>query len=96
VLLEINVNKIRKGEIKMSQALLEEIEKTPYGAEMLKKRVTAAKASDITRVLTRRLGTPSAKLQKQINGVNDVDRLDELIDFAATCVSLDEFATTFN
>jgi hypothetical protein len=96
VLLEINVNKIRKGEIKMSQALLEEIEKTPYGAEMLNKRVTAAKIGAIIRVLARRFGTPSAKLQKQINGVNDVDKLDELIDFAVTCVSFDEFATAFN
>jgi hypothetical protein len=100
VLLEINVNKIRKGEIKMSQALLEEIEKNPYGAEMLNKRKvegkTEGKAEYIIRVLTRRLGTPPAKLQNQINEVKNVEQLDELFDFATTCVSLDEFATAFN
>jgi hypothetical protein len=46
--------------------------------------------------LTRRLGNPSAKLQKQIREVKDINELDELIDFAITCVSLGEFATAFN
>jgi hypothetical protein len=46
--------------------------------------------------LSKRFKTPSAKLQKQIKKVNDIDKLDELVGFAATCVSLDEFATAFN
>jgi predicted transposase YdaD len=53
-------------------------------------------AKAIIRILTRRIGKPSTKLQKQIEGVNNIDQLDELIDFALTCVSLDEFATAFN
>jgi hypothetical protein len=28
--------------------------------------------------------------------VKDIDKLDELIDFASTCVSLGEFATALN
>lgn len=92
----------------MSQALLEEIEKTPYGAKMLNsyktegitegiaKGKTEGKAEDIIQVLTERLGTPSAKLQRQIKNVNNLNKLNELIRFSATCVSLNEFATAFN
>ncbi|MDR2345647.1 MAG: DUF4351 domain-containing protein, partial [Planctomycetaceae bacterium] len=54
------------------------------------------KAEGIIRILTRRLGNPSAKLQKQIRDVKDINELDELFDFAITCVSLGEFATAFN
>jgi hypothetical protein len=46
--------------------------------------------------LTARFEKPSAKLQKQIMSVKDIDKLDELTDFALSCVSLGEFATAFN
>jgi hypothetical protein len=39
------------------------------------------------------LETPSESLQKKINSIRDIAKLDELADFALTCVSLDEFAT---
>jgi flagellar biosynthesis/type III secretory pathway protein FliH len=141
VLLEKNVvHKINKGELKMSQGLLEVIKQTPYGAEMLNRYrneglteglskglaegiskglsegiskgkaeglsegiskglsegLSKGKAEDIIRILTRRLEKPSATLQKQIREVKDINELDELIDFAITCVSLGEFATAFN
>ncbi|MDR2345634.1 MAG: hypothetical protein LBE18_06175 [Planctomycetaceae bacterium] len=109
LLFELN---IEKGEIKMSPTLLEKIKQTPYGAEMLNlsraegkaegrtegraEGETGGKAEAIIRILTRRLDRPSAKLQEQISEVKNVQKLDELIDFAVTCVSLGEFATAFN
>jgi hypothetical protein len=35
-------------------------------------------------------------LQRQIMEVKDIDKLGELIDIAATCESIDEFADAFN
>ncbi|MDR2346135.1 MAG: hypothetical protein LBE18_08730, partial [Planctomycetaceae bacterium] len=109
LIFELNID---KGEIKMSPTLLEKIKKTPYGAEMLNKTkaegkaegiaegetkgIAKGKAEDIIRVLTIRFGRPSAKLQGQIREVKNINELDELIDFSATCVSLGEFATAFN
>ncbi|MDR2346613.1 MAG: hypothetical protein LBE18_11145, partial [Planctomycetaceae bacterium] len=58
--------------------------------------ISKGKAEDIIRILTRRIEKPSAKLQKRIREVKDINELDELIDFAITCVSLGEFATAFN
>ncbi|MDR1924247.1 MAG: hypothetical protein LBQ66_07730, partial [Planctomycetaceae bacterium] len=55
-----------------------------------------AKAEEIVRILSRRLESPPQLLQQKINQVSDVDKLDELIDFAWTCVSVDEFVTAFN
>ncbi|MDR1483293.1 MAG: hypothetical protein LBT09_00565 [Planctomycetaceae bacterium] len=54
------------------------------------------KVEDIIRILIRRFKTPSKKLQKQLKDVKDVDKLNELVDFAMTCVSINEFATAFN
>ncbi|MDR3196906.1 MAG: DUF4351 domain-containing protein [Planctomycetaceae bacterium] len=51
------------------------------------------KAEMIIRILSRRLETPSESLQKKINSIREIAKLDELADFALTCVSLDEFAT---
>ncbi|MDR2117321.1 MAG: hypothetical protein LBP87_13165 [Planctomycetaceae bacterium] len=51
------------------------------------------KAEMIVRILSRRLKPPSELLQKRICSVHDITKLDELADFALTCVSLDEFAT---
>ncbi|MDR0704790.1 MAG: DUF4351 domain-containing protein [Planctomycetaceae bacterium] len=50
-------------------------------------------AKTIIRILSRRLEPPSASLQKKINSIRNIAKLDELTDFALTCVSLDEFAT---
>jgi hypothetical protein len=80
----------------MGSALMEFIEKSPYAVPMLERRDAAPKAEAIILFLSKRFKTPSAKLQKQIKKVNDIDKLDELVGFAATCVSLDEFATAFN
>jgi hypothetical protein len=56
----------------------------------------AAKADDIIRVLTKRFELPPKKLQDQIRNVRSIEKLDELIDFAITCVSVGEFATALN
>jgi predicted transposase YdaD len=50
-------------------------------------------AKMIIRILSRRLKTPPQRLQKKISSIRDIAKLDELADFALTCVSLDEFAT---
>ncbi|MDR2756742.1 MAG: DUF4351 domain-containing protein [Planctomycetaceae bacterium] len=51
------------------------------------------KAEMIIRILSRRLESPPKSLQKKILSIHDRTQLDELADFALTCVSLDEFAT---
>jgi predicted transposase YdaD len=51
------------------------------------------KAEVIIRILSRRLKTPPKSLQKKINSIRNIAQLDELVDFALTCISLDEFAT---
>jgi hypothetical protein len=96
VLLEINVNKVKKREFEMSQGLLTAIAKTTYGAAMLERNAAVAKLEAIIQFLSKRFKTPSTKLQKKIKEVDDIEQLDELVGFAATCVSLDEFATAFN
>ncbi|MDR2344992.1 MAG: DUF4351 domain-containing protein, partial [Planctomycetaceae bacterium] len=53
-------------------------------------------ANAIIRVLRRRVGEPSAELKNRIMNVRSIDKLDELLDFASTCVSLGEFATALN
>jgi hypothetical protein len=47
----------------------------------------------IIRILSRRLQPPSKPLQKKIKTIHSIAKLDELADFALTCVSLEEFAT---
>ncbi|MDR2346295.1 MAG: Rpn family recombination-promoting nuclease/putative transposase [Planctomycetaceae bacterium] len=53
-------------------------------------------ASAIIRLLNRRVGEPSLELQDKIKSIRSIDKLDELLDFAITCVSLGEFETAFN
>ncbi|MDR2346177.1 MAG: DUF4351 domain-containing protein [Planctomycetaceae bacterium] len=52
--------------------------------------------NSIIRVLRRRVGEPSAELKSRIMNIQSIDKLDELLDFASTCVSLGEFATALN
>jgi hypothetical protein len=56
----------------------------------------AAKADAIISVLTERFETPPRKLQAKIRNVRSIEKLDELIRFAATCVSIGEFSTAIN
>ncbi|MDR2763304.1 MAG: DUF4351 domain-containing protein, partial [Planctomycetaceae bacterium] len=65
-------------------------------AEGIAEGIAKGKAEGIIRVLTRRFDTIPKKLQRQIMAVKDIDKLDELIGVAATCVSIDEFAAAFN
>lgn len=50
-------------------------------------------AKMIIQILSRRLKVPSESLQKKIMSIHNITKLDELADFAWTCVSLKEFAT---
>jgi hypothetical protein len=54
------------------------------------------KANDIINVLAARFEAPPKKLQNQIKSVKNIEKLDELIKFAGTCVSIGEFSTAFN
>ncbi|MDR2705827.1 MAG: hypothetical protein LBC02_08630 [Planctomycetaceae bacterium] len=48
----------------------------------------------IIRILTRRLEPPPPiSLQNKIYSIRNITKLDELADFALSCVSLEEFAT---
>ncbi|MDR2170494.1 MAG: DUF4351 domain-containing protein, partial [Planctomycetaceae bacterium] len=115
-LLDINVDSIEKGELKM-QRLMTTLERTPACAKFFEKHdkavfakginkgkaegisegIAKGKAENIIRILTRRFDkSPSMRLQRQIMSVKDIDKLDELCDFAFDCVSLGEFATAFN
>jgi hypothetical protein len=51
------------------------------------------KAEMILRILSRRLAPPSKTLEKKICSIRNINKLDELADFALTCVSLNEFMT---
>ncbi|MDR2172012.1 MAG: hypothetical protein LBP59_17850 [Planctomycetaceae bacterium] len=132
VVLEINIDKIEKGEFQM-QKLMTVIEQNPYGAKLLEERYeivrteskaegrvegkaegkvegkaegkaegrvegkVEGKAESIIRILTKRFDeSVPMKLQNQIMTVNNIDKLDELFDFAWDCVSIGEFSTAFN
>jgi hypothetical protein len=55
--------------------------------------IAEGKAELIIRILSRRLESPPKSLQKKICSIQNIAQLDELADFALTCVSLNEFAT---
>jgi hypothetical protein len=55
--------------------------------------IAKGRADTIIRILSRRLELPPMSLQNRISSIQNIDKLDELADFALTCVSLDEFAT---
>jgi hypothetical protein len=61
-------------------------------AEMIE-REAKNKAEMIIRILSHRLELPSRTLQDEITSIRNLAKLDELVDFALTCISLDEFAT---
>jgi hypothetical protein len=62
-------------------------------AEGLAAGKAETEARNILRILTRRIKPPSKSLQNKVNAVRDLQKLDELLDFALTCVTLEEFAT---
>ena len=51
---------------------------------------------DILRVLNARLGPVPPEIDTALEGVQDEAKLDDLIDWAARCHSLDEFRTHLN
>ncbi|MDR1924684.1 MAG: hypothetical protein LBQ66_09935, partial [Planctomycetaceae bacterium] len=65
-------------------------------AEATVKTQSKAKAEEIISILSHRLKSPSKNLRQKIKQVSDIDKLNELAEFAWTCVSVDEFATAFN
>jgi hypothetical protein len=57
---------------------------------------TEAKTESIIDILTHRFKKPSMKLQRRIMQAQSTDELNKLLEFALSCVSVDEFATVFN
>ncbi|MDR1485959.1 MAG: Rpn family recombination-promoting nuclease/putative transposase [Planctomycetaceae bacterium] len=54
------------------------------------------KALSVIRALTRRIEEPSMEVKDKIMSVQSESKLDELFDFALTCVSIGEFETALN
>ncbi|MDR1485958.1 MAG: hypothetical protein LBT09_14210 [Planctomycetaceae bacterium] len=54
------------------------------------------KALSVIRALTRRIEEPSVEVKDKIMNVQSESKLDELFDFALTCVSIGEFETALN
>jgi hypothetical protein len=54
------------------------------------------KRDDVLKVLTKRFGAVPAALGEQLEQVNDVERLDALLDAALAAQSLEEFVQTLN
>ncbi|MDR2344994.1 MAG: DUF4351 domain-containing protein [Planctomycetaceae bacterium] len=65
-------------------------------ARGIEKGKAIGEANAIIRMLRRRVGEPPARLRNRIMSIQSIDKLDELLDFAFTCVSLGEFATALN
>ncbi|MDR1053868.1 MAG: Rpn family recombination-promoting nuclease/putative transposase, partial [Planctomycetaceae bacterium] len=82
----------KKGNVKMTISLIDRM--VGEGIEKGKVEGKAeGKAEMVIRILSHRLAVPPKSLQKQINSIQNIAKLDELGDFALTCVSLGEFAT---
>jgi len=77
-------------------ALLEGLMATNLGQQLLDRGWAAAKRDDVLKVLTKRFDTVSPALGEQLQQVNDVERLDALLDAALAAQSLDEFVQTLN
>ncbi|MDR2754430.1 MAG: DUF4351 domain-containing protein, partial [Planctomycetaceae bacterium] len=102
----INITKQieQEGDISMSTSLLDQLIAEREAKGEAKGRMegetkgrmegeTKGKSEMIIRILSRRLRLPSKPLQKKINSIQNIEKLDELADFALTCVSLEEFVT---
>ncbi|MDR3108546.1 MAG: hypothetical protein LBU65_02490 [Planctomycetaceae bacterium] len=51
------------------------------------------KADGIIRVLTYRIKEPPKSIQNKINSMTSIQKLDELLVLASTCVSMNEFSS---
>jgi hypothetical protein len=94
---KINKDKFKKGEIKVNPTTMELMEECGIFQQFVQAGkadgMFAAKADAIISILTERLETPPMRLQERIRNVRSIEKLDELIRFAATCVSIGEFST---
>jgi hypothetical protein len=85
-----------KGDVEMTISLIDrmtEKSKAEGIAEGRTEGKAEGKAEMIIRILSLRLEVPPKSLQKKINSIQNIAKLDELGDFALTCVSLGEFST---
>ena len=69
---------------------------TNLGQQLLDRGWAAAKRDDVLKVLTKRFGAVPPVLSEQLQQVNDVERLDALLDAALAAQSLEEFVKTLN
>jgi hypothetical protein len=77
-------------------ALLEGLMATNLGQLLLDRGRAAGKREDVLKVLTKRFGAVPPALGEQLQQVNDVERLDALLDAALAAQSLEEFVQTLN
>ena len=60
---------------------------------LMKKMWAQAQQRDILRILSARFKSVAPDIEKELQGVNEPDRLDDLIDWAASCPDLPAFRT---
>jgi hypothetical protein len=85
-------------------ALMEGLMATSIGQQLIERGVeqglaqgrAEGKRDDVLKVLTKRFGAVPAALGEQLEQVNDVERLDALLDAALAAQSLEEFVQTLN
>jgi hypothetical protein len=79
--------------MKMGKKVDAILKEAGYVDKWLAEGQSEGRAAMIIRILSRRLAPPSKTLQKKICSIRNINKLDELADFALTCVSLNEFMT---
>ena len=58
---------------------------------VLQRLLRETRQEDIVRVLVARFRIAAPDVEAELNSINDDDRLNELVDLAATCPDLDSF-----
>ena len=81
-------------------ALMEGLMATSIGQQLIERGfeqgLAKGKRVDVLKVLTKRFGAVPPALGEQLQQVNDVERLDALLDAALAAQSLEEFVQTLN
>jgi hypothetical protein len=81
-------------------ALMEGLMATSIGQQLIERGfeqgLATGKRDDVLKVLTTRFGAVPPGLSEQLQQMNDVERLDALLDAALTAQSLEEFVQTLN
>jgi hypothetical protein len=92
VVMEANIETFKEA-LAMGGTIVQCLKELGYADKWQAEGEAKGKAEMIVNILSHRLKLPSKRLQKKICSIQDIAKLNELADFAWTCVSLDEFAT---